>query len=147
MDLTSTARQKRFGRKLSNEGHQVVLLNAALHLRGWSCEGSSGCASLLSLTLGYLLVLSPFELRIQLGRLAPQQEEGRSSSATEPVFGSELFLCLVYLLIRYHLEQLSLPDPDLLHCHRTYRGPTMDFLNELLICLTSVVEVAPGHHA
>ena len=38
-------------------------------------------------------------------------------------------------------------DHDLLQCHQTYHGPTMDFLNELLICLTSVVEVAPGHHA
>ena len=25
------------------------------------------------------------------------------------IFGSELFLCLVYLLFHYHLEQLSLP--------------------------------------
>ena len=39
------------------------------------------------------------------------------------------------------------PDPALLQHHQTYHGPTMDFLNELLICLTSVVEVAPGHHA
>lgn len=52
--------------------------------------------------------------------------------------------------IRYSISEVNLspdPDPELLHCHQTYHGPTMDFLNELLICLTSVVEVAPGHHA
>ena len=50
--------------------------------------------------------------------------------------------------ISYSSSEFKLsPGPDLLHCHQTYHGPTMDFLNELLICLTFVVEVALGHHA